>query len=61
MPAGSITDDTEQAILVGELLVEGQGRIEPTVLAQRLIDWEAVMRPRAPRTCSARRPNVRST
>jgi ADP-ribosylglycohydrolase len=44
MPAGSITDDTEQAILVGELLVEGQGKIEPTVLAQRLIDWEAVMR-----------------
>ncbi|WP_339428334.1 MULTISPECIES: ADP-ribosylglycohydrolase family protein [unclassified Pseudomonas] len=44
MPAGSITDDTEQAILVGELLVEGQGTIEPTVLAQRLIDWEAVMR-----------------
>ncbi|MGY2375389.1 ADP-ribosylglycohydrolase family protein [Pseudomonas sp. SDO524_S393] len=44
MPAGSITDDTEQAILVGELLVEGRGLIEPTVLAQRLIDWEAVMR-----------------
>jgi len=44
MPAGSITDDTEQAILVGELLVEGHGKIEPTVLAQRLIDWEAAMR-----------------
>lgn len=44
MPAGAITDDTEQAILVGELLVEGQGRIAPTDLAQRLIDWEAVMR-----------------
>ncbi|UOK40043.1 ADP-ribosylglycohydrolase family protein [Pseudomonas palleroniana] len=44
MPAGSITDDTEQAILVGELLVEGQGKIDPQVLAQRLIDWEAAMR-----------------
>lgn len=44
MPAGSITDDTEQAILIGELLVEGHGKIEPTVLAQRLIDWEAAMR-----------------
>ncbi|WET09364.1 MULTISPECIES: ADP-ribosylglycohydrolase family protein [unclassified Pseudomonas] len=44
MPAGSITDDTEQAILVGELLVEGQGTIAPSVLAQRLIDWEARMR-----------------
>ncbi|AZF01431.1 ADP-ribosylglycohydrolase [Pseudomonas orientalis] len=44
MPAGSITDDTEQAILVGELLVEGRGMIEPGVLARRLIDWEAAMR-----------------
>ena len=44
MPAGSITDDTEQAILVAELLVQGQGQIEPAVLAQRLIDWEAGMR-----------------
>ncbi|KRP68395.1 ADP-ribosylglycohydrolase [Pseudomonas paralactis] len=44
MPAGSITDDTEQAILVAQLLVQGQGHIEPAVLAQRLIDWEAGMR-----------------
>lgn len=43
MPKGSITDDTEQAILVGELLVEGKGRIEPAILAQRLIEWEAEM------------------
>ena len=43
MPKGSITDDTEQAILVGHLLVEGQGKIEASVLAQRLIEWEAVM------------------
>ena len=43
MPAGSITDDTEQAILVAELLVAGGGRIEPSDLAQSLIDWEAVM------------------
>lgn len=44
MPKGSITDDTEQAILVGQLLVDGQGRIAPTVLAQSLIEWEAGMR-----------------
>ncbi len=44
MPAGSITDDTEQAILVGELMVEGRGKIEPIVLARRLIEWEAEMR-----------------
>jgi ADP-ribosylglycohydrolase len=43
MPAGSITDDTEQAVLVGELLVAGAGRINPSDLAQSLIDWEAVM------------------
>jgi len=43
MPKGSITDDTEQAILVGELLIEGNGRIEPAILAQRLIEWEAEM------------------
>ncbi|VVP76338.1 ADP-ribosyl-[dinitrogen reductase] glycohydrolase [Pseudomonas fluorescens] len=43
MPKGSITDDTEQAILVGQLLLDGQGRIEPALLAQRLIEWEAGM------------------
>lgn len=43
LPKGSITDDTEQAILVGQLLVDGQGWIDPAVLAQRLIDWEAQM------------------
>ncbi|MGE8352060.1 MAG: ADP-ribosylglycohydrolase family protein [Pseudomonas protegens] len=43
MPAGSITDDTEQAILVGRLLVQGQGRIAPTALARSLIEWEAAM------------------
>lgn len=44
MPRGSITDDTEQAVLVAQLLIEGQGRIEPAILAQRLIEWEATMR-----------------
>ncbi|TDV70136.1 ADP-ribosylglycohydrolase family protein [Pseudomonas sp. LP_7_YM] len=43
MAAGSITDDTEQAVLVAELLVTGAGRIQPSDLAQGLIDWEAVM------------------
>ena len=40
MLAGSITDDTEQAILVGQLLVEGKGTIDPDQLARRLITWE---------------------
>ncbi|MFP3516524.1 ADP-ribosylglycohydrolase family protein [Pseudomonas sp. SIMBA_077] len=44
MPKGSITDDTEQAILVAQLLIDGNGSITPTDLAQRLIAWEAQMR-----------------
>ena len=43
MPAGSITDDTEQAVLVGQLLVTGGGRIVPSDLAHSLIEWEAAM------------------
>lgn len=43
MPAGSVTDDTEQAVLVAELLVAGGGHIDPSDLAQTLIDWEVVM------------------
>lgn len=43
MPAGSITDDTEQAVLVAELLVQGQGRLDPVDFARALIDWERAM------------------
>ncbi|KQB54427.1 ADP-ribosylglycohydrolase [Pseudomonas endophytica] len=43
MPKGSITDDTEQAILVAQLLIDSNGSITPTDLAQRLIAWEAQM------------------
>ncbi|MBK4348949.1 ADP-ribosylglycohydrolase family protein [Lacisediminihabitans changchengi] len=43
MAAGSITDDTEQAILLGELLVDGAGVIDVTVFAERLMSWEAKM------------------
>jgi ADP-ribosylglycohydrolase len=44
MPAGSITDDTEQAVLVAQLLVDGAGTIEPLEFARRLIAWEAAMK-----------------
>ena len=44
MPAGSVTDDTEQAVNVGRLLVEGGGRIDPLRLAQELLDWEREMK-----------------
>ncbi|HEY2672189.1 MAG TPA: ADP-ribosylglycohydrolase family protein [Rugosimonospora sp.] len=43
MPAGSVTDDTEQAVLVGRLLVAGDGHIAPARLAAELLAWEAGM------------------
>lgn len=46
LPAGSITDDTEQAVLLGRLLVDGGGHVEPRALAEALIAWEEDMRAR---------------
>jgi ADP-ribosylglycohydrolase len=43
MPAGSVTDDTEQAVLVARLFVDGVGQIEPHKFAQALREWEADM------------------
>ena len=34
MPAGAVTDDTEQAILLGRLLVRGHGTMDPRELDQ---------------------------
>ncbi len=46
LPAGSVTDDTEQAVLLGRLLAESGGRPDGTELARRLIAWEDGMRAR---------------
>lgn len=46
MRAGSVTDDTEQAILVGQLLVEGHGHIDPMRFSRVLLAWEDDMRAR---------------
>lgn len=46
MPPGAITDDTEQALLVARLLIEGDGRIAPETLARALVAWEDDMRRR---------------
>ena len=46
MVAGSVTDDTEQAVLLAELLVDGRGSVDPTALADRLLGWEQRMRER---------------
>ena len=46
LPAGSVTDDTEQAVLLGRLLVESGGRVDAAELGRRLTRWEAEMRER---------------
>jgi ADP-ribosylglycohydrolase len=44
MPAASITDDTEQALLLAELLIEGGGVVDTATFAERLLAWEERMR-----------------
>ena len=43
LPAGTVTDDTEQAVLLGRLLVKGHGTVDPRELAQALVSWERDM------------------
>ncbi|MEY8655670.1 ADP-ribosylglycohydrolase family protein [Brachybacterium paraconglomeratum] len=43
MPAGSITDDTEQALLLARLLLDGDSHVDPHALAAALISWEQDM------------------
>jgi ADP-ribosylglycohydrolase len=43
MAAGCVTDDTEQAVLLGRLLVKGHGTVQPGELAAALVDWERDM------------------
>jgi ADP-ribosylglycohydrolase len=43
LPAGSITDDTEQAVLLGRLLVKGHGTVDPRELADALVHLERDM------------------
>jgi ADP-ribosylglycohydrolase len=43
MPAGTVTDDTEQAVLLGRLLVSGHGIIDPNEFASALVSWERDM------------------
>jgi len=46
LPAGSVTDDTEQAALLGWLMVDSEGRVDPRELGRRLVAWEESMRER---------------
>ena len=43
LPAGHTTDDTDQALIVARCLVEGDGQVDPDVLATRLLDWQQRM------------------
>lgn len=43
MQAGRITDDTEQALLLARLLVDGGGTVGADVLAAELLAWERGM------------------
>src|SRR5436190_2055171 len=40
LPAGRTTDDTDQAVIVAECLVAGRGRVDPDLLARRLLGWQ---------------------
>jgi ADP-ribosylglycohydrolase len=40
LPAGSVTDDTEQALLLAQELVDGGGTLDPVRFASSLLDWQ---------------------
>ncbi len=43
LPAGRVTDDTDQAVILGRLLVEGRGHVDPEAFARELLAWEKRM------------------
>jgi ADP-ribosylglycohydrolase len=43
MPAGRVTDDTDQAVILGEMLVAGRGHVDPNGFARALLAWEQRM------------------
>jgi ADP-ribosylglycohydrolase len=46
LAAGTITDDTEQALLLAHLIIGGKGEIDEEDLARQLLAWEEDMRAR---------------
>lgn len=44
MPAGAVTDDTDQAVIVARLIVEGGGHVDPLRFADELLSWEREMK-----------------
>jgi ADP-ribosylglycohydrolase len=43
LPAGSVTDDTDQALIVARALLDGDGHVSGEDLAGRLLAWQAAM------------------
>ncbi|HZC63048.1 MAG TPA: ADP-ribosylglycohydrolase family protein [Streptosporangiaceae bacterium] len=46
LPAGTVTDDTEQALLLAHLIISGKGEIDEGDFARQLLAWEEDMRAR---------------
>jgi ADP-ribosylglycohydrolase len=46
LPAGTVTDDTAQALLLADLIIEGAGAVDEAEFARRLLAWEDGMRAR---------------
>jgi ADP-ribosylglycohydrolase len=46
LPAGSVTDDTEQAVLLARLVVAGGGEVDAGDMAAGLLAWEESMQTR---------------
>lgn len=46
LPAGRVTDDTEQALLLAEALLAGDGHVDPLGFSHALVEWEDRMRER---------------
>jgi ADP-ribosylglycohydrolase len=44
VPAGHVTDDTDQAVILGRLFVTGHGRVDPDTFAEELLSWQRRMR-----------------
>lgn len=38
-PAGSVTDDTQQALIIAQLLIEGGGHVDSVEFVRRLLAW----------------------
>ena len=44
LPAGTITDDTDQALLLADHLIDHDGEFDSDAFAASLLEWEALMR-----------------